>query len=160
MMLRKQILPTHPTPGVQQREISIPETATILVTSETVDHPVDHICDGRRGPGATRWVAKEPGEQTIILAFDTPLSLNTVSLEIEEFEVSRTQELTVAISKDRGETYRELLRQEYHFSPSGTTFERERWTIAAPAVTHLKIWIKPDKSNTFCYATITSLSLE
>jgi hypothetical protein len=36
------------------------------------------------------------GEQTIILAFDRPQHLQKVNLEIEESEMSRTQELSLA----------------------------------------------------------------
>ena len=38
-----------------------------------------------------------------------------------------------------------LLRQEYNFSPPGTTFEREDWAVPAEGVTHLRLVIRPDK---------------
>ena len=47
------------------------------------------------------------------------------TLEIEEQEVIRTQDLHIAISRDGGHIYPELLRQEYTFSPPGTTFEQD-----------------------------------
>ena len=74
--------------------------------------------------------------------------------------VSRTQELHVAISRDGGHTYQTLLRQEYTFSPPGTTFEREEWAIQAEGVTHLQLVITPDKGGTPCYATLTALALQ
>jgi hypothetical protein len=159
-MLRKQILHTGSVKPAYHDGISIQDVATVFVTSEAVDHPVDHICDGHHGRGATRWIAGEPGEQVIVLAFDSPQDLHKVSLEIEEPNVSRTQELTLALSFDGGQTYREVLRQEYNFSPPGTTFERETWVVPARAVTHLRLCIKPDKSNHPAYATITSLVLQ
>jgi hypothetical protein len=159
-MLRKQIIgasaaPPAPTPG----EIDVAAVATVLVTSEAPGHPVDHAFDLHRGPGGTRWIAGEPGEQTLILAFDAPQSIRRVILEVEEREVARTQELHLAASTDGGTTYREVLRQEYNFSPPGTTFEREDWAVTAEGVTHLKLWIKPDKGGKPCRATITSLIL-
>ena len=60
---------------------------------------------------------------------------------------------------DGGRTYGEVLRQEYHFSPPGTTFERENWEVRVEAVTHLRLVIKPDKGGKPCRATITSLVL-
>jgi hypothetical protein len=36
-----------------------------------------------------------------------------ISLEVEEREVSRTQELELSVSSDDGQSYRELRRQEY-----------------------------------------------
>ena len=52
-----------------------------------------------------------------------------------------------------------MLRQEYNFSPPGTTFEREDWAVTAAGVTHLRLQIKPDKGGKPCRATLTSLVL-
>jgi hypothetical protein len=94
------------------------------------------------------------------LAFDAPQTLRMLRLEVEERDVSRTQELYVAISRDGGHTYQTLLRQEYNFSPPGTTFEREAWAIPAEGVTHLQLVITPDKGGAPCYATLTTLVLQ
>lgn len=158
-MLRKQIL-EHPTATQSQEgEISVAARSTVLVTSETSDHPIDNVFDRRNGPGGSRWVAEMPGEQTVILAFDAPQRIRKVNLEIEEQAVSRTQELVLSVSMDGGQTYRELVRQEYNFSSPDSTFEREEWTVSADMVTHLRLWIKPDKGNKVCKATLTSLVL-
>jgi len=160
-MLRKQILTDRPaTLTSQPGELDIPARATVLVTSETAEHPIDYVFDNQRGPGGTRWVAAEPGEQVLILAFDTAQTIRRVRLEIEELEVSRTQELELSVSSDGGQTYRELRRQEYTFSPPGTTFEREDWSITAQGVTHLRLRITPDKGGKPCRATLTSLSIQ
>ena len=84
-MLRKLIIkPQTPTPDATTGEIDIATVATVLATSEAPDHPIDHVFDDHRGPGGTRWVAGEPGEQTVTLAFDAPQTINQVLLEIEE----------------------------------------------------------------------------
>src|SRR5437879_4684459 len=158
-MLRKQILEHPAVTPLPAGEINVTEVATVLVTSETADHPIDNVFDNRRGPGGSRWVAEEPGEQTLILAFDTPQIIHQTILEVEEPEVSRTQELRLSVSHDGGQTYRELRRQEYNFSPPGTTFEREDWAVLAEGVTHLQLWMKPDKGGKPCRATLTSLVL-
>ena len=158
--MRKQIIPSSslavaPVLG----GLDLGAMATVLVTSELVGHPVENAFDGQCGPGGSRWVSETGGEQTLILAFDAPQAVRTVGLEIEETEVSRTQELQLAVSSDGGQNYRELLRQEYHFAPSGSTFEREDWTINAGGVTHLRLQIKPDKGGRPSRASITSLLL-
>jgi hypothetical protein len=159
-MLRKHIIrPTTAIPAPTPGEIDIAAVATVLVTSEAPEHPVDHAFDAHRGPGGSRWVAGEPGEQTLILAFDAPQAIRRVILEVEELEVPRTQELQLAVSTDGGRTYREVLRQDYNFSPPGTSFEREDWTLDAVGVTHLRLMIRPDKGSKPCRATITSLAL-
>jgi len=160
MMLRKQILTEWPvSSGTRAAEKEIATIATVWVTSEAVDNPIDYAFDNRRGPGGSRWVAAEPGEQRLILAFDQPQGLHTITVEVEEPEVSRTQELQVGVSTDGGQTFQELRRQEYTFSPPGTTFEREEWAIAVTSVTHLQVIIIPDKGGRPCRATLTTLAL-
>jgi hypothetical protein len=144
---------------IHAEEIPIDAMATVFVSSEEPDHPIECAFDQERGPGGTRWVAGENGAQHIILAFDTPQAIGQVAIEIEEREVDRTQEMQLAVSKDGGMTYRELRRQEFNFSPDNTTFEREEWTISEQDVTHVRLWIKPDKGDKACRATLTSLSL-
>jgi hypothetical protein len=160
MILRKQFLQPRSVEMVPAHdEIPVVATATIYVTSETPDHPVDYIFDSKRGPGGSRWVAQQPGEQMVMLGFDAPQTIRTVLLEIEEQQVSRTQEVTLLASFDGDQTRREILRQEFNFSPPGTTFERERWSVSLEHVTHLLLMIKPDKGRQDCFATITSLVL-
>ena len=160
-MLRKHLLTDHPAGQVTEPgEKDIAALATVWVTSEATDYPIDNVFDSHRGPGGSRWIAETPGPQKLLLAFDTPQTLRMLRLEIEERDVSRTQELYVAISRDGGNTYQTLLRQEYNFSPPGTTFEREEWALPAEGVTHLQLVITPDKGGTPCHATLTTLALQ
>ena len=160
-MLRKEILTTQPITSAQRLpQKDIASIATVLVTSEDPDHPIDHVFDGQRGLGASRWIAAQPGEQTLILAFDAPQMIRKVLVEIEEPNISRTQEMDVSVSNDGGQTYRELVRQEYTFSPPDTSLEREEWSIAADGVSHLRLRIKPEKGGKACRATLSTLALE
>ena len=159
-MLRKHLLTDHPAGQIAEPgEKDIAALATVWVTSEAADYPIDNVFDSHRGPGGSRWVAETPGPQRLLLAFDAPQILRTLRLEVEERDVSRTQELSVAISRDGGHTYQTLLRQEYNFSPPGTTFEREEWALPAEGVTHLQLVITPDKGGASCHATLTTLAL-
>jgi hypothetical protein len=157
-MLRKQIIGV-PAAAPMPVEIDISAGATVLVTSEDPENPVDHAFDTSRGPGGSRWVAGEAGDQALILAFDNPRVIRNVVLEVEELGVARTQELQLAASRDGGRDYRELLRQEYTFSPPCTTYEREDWSVEVEGVTNLRLVIRPDKGGKPCRATITSLAL-
>ena len=161
MRLRKHLLTDPPPASVSQSgSKTIAAIATVWVTSESADAPIDHVFDPHGGRGGSRWVAAAPGEQRLILAFDTPQTLRTIRLEVEEPEVSRTQVLHVSVSTDGGQTYQELRRQEYTFSPPGTTFEREEWAVTVAGATHLQLVITPDKGGALCRATLTSLALQ
>jgi len=156
--MRKYIL-HRSNESPQEGEIPVDSIATVFVSSEAMDHPIDYAFDQQRGPGGTRWLAQNGGEQTVILAFDTPQTIHQVAIEVEERDVHRTQEIQLSVSADGGKKYRELRRQEFNFSPESTTFEREEWTISEAGVTHVRLWIKPDKGGKDCRATLTSLTL-
>ena len=141
------------------RKIPVRFVADIRASSETEGHPIVFAFDDGHGPGATQWRAANPGEQTVIVAFHQPCTVEHVTMEVEEREVTRTQEVLLAASTDGGLTYRELVRQEFNFSPDGATWEQENWTIHQDHVTHVKLVIKPDKGRRDCYATLTSLVL-
>ena len=159
-MLRKQVIPKHSVESASfEGAIPIASVATLQVTSEQAEHPIDHVFDDSRGPGGSRWIAEGPGEQMVILVFDRAQTIRRIAVEVEELAVSRTQELSVSVSSDGGRTYRELVRQEFNFSPPGTSFEREDWSVTAAAVTHLRLQIKPDKGGRVGRATLTSLAL-
>jgi hypothetical protein len=159
--LRKRILDTAEAPasGYDPAALDIAAIATVIVTSEQATNPVNHIFDQSRGPGASRWVAAKVGEQDLILDFDTPQTIKSIVLDVEETEVSRRQEVVVSVSRDGGQMYDELIRQEYNFSPPGTTFERETWSVSVQRVTHLRLHITPDKDGKPCRATVSSLVL-
>jgi hypothetical protein len=158
--IRKQVIPTlSGDPKSEETGISVADTAEVLVSSETPDHPVHYLFDGQGGPGGSYWKASAAGDQTIILAFEQPQNIRKVTVEVEELSHSRTQELALAYSQD-GKRYTEVLRQEYTFSPSGSTFEREDWIIHASSVMRLRLWIRPDKGGKPSFATMTTLRLE
>lgn len=159
--LHKRIINTAgaPVAGPDQAGIDITAIATVIVTSEDPAHPIDNVFNNDDQTGTRRWVAANPGEQCLILDFDTPQTIRQIVLAIEEREVQRTQELTISISFANEQGYQELIRQEYNFSPPGTTWERETWSVLAKRVTHLRLQIKPDKGGKPCHATLTSLLL-
>ena len=104
-MLRKQAASKNSRePASFEGEISIADVATVQVTAEQADHPIDNAFDHNRGPGGSRWIADGPAEQTVVLLFDTPQTIRKIGVE-EELAVSRTQELSVAVSSDGGRTY-------------------------------------------------------
>jgi hypothetical protein len=160
--LRKRIVKTPGVSAVRADEavLDIPTIATVIVTSEDPAHPIDNVFTEHRDTGGVDyWMAADVGEQSIILNFDKPQTIRQIMIDIEEREVQRTQELTIAVSSNGGRTYQELIRQQYNFSPPGTVRERENWTVSAERVTHLCLQITPDKGGKQCRATLTTLVL-
>ncbi len=133
--------------------------AEVQASSEDEVHPILLAFDDAIEPGSTYWKAGDPGEQTITVTFREPCSLAQITIGVEEQKIGRTQEVQLSLSTDGGRTYRELVRQEFNFSPDGATWEREAWNITQDHITNVRLIIKPDKGRTDCYAMLTSLGL-
>src|ERR1700730_9853264 len=82
-------------------EIDIAGCATIPYSSEDPAHPVEHMLDGRNGPGATRWVSARPDAvEHIVIEFDRPQPISRFVYEVEETVRERTQEVRVEVSEE------------------------------------------------------------
>lgn len=150
MGLRKKRLATGPSAQVKLpgHALDLVSEAQVLISSEAPKHPIDNVVDGTCGPGSSQWVAETAGPQTLVFKFDRPHHIKGVTLEIEETEVARTQEISLEVAfTDDGTRFTEILRQEYNFSPAGTTFERETWPVDLPGATAIRLHIKPHKGG-------------
>src|SRR5580693_3959468 len=158
--LRKRPLETDVATNARDAgEIDIAGGATIAYTSEDPAHPVDHMLDGRCGPGATRWISARPDTvEHIVVEFDRPQAISRLVYEVEETMRERTQEVRVEVSKDGGRSYRQILVQEYNFSPRGATYQREEQRFNLRRVTHLRLTLVPNKSGSGT-ASLTALRL-
>jgi hypothetical protein len=158
--VRKRSLATDTTAaGRAADEIDIARCATIAYSSEDPACPVENLVDGRSGPGATRWVSACPDTtEHIVVEFDRPRAISRLVYEVEETMGERTQEVRVEASNDGGRTYRQILVQDYNFSPRGATFQREDQRFDLRRVTHLRLTIVPSKSGSGS-ATLTALRL-
>jgi hypothetical protein len=145
--------------GRAANEIDIVSRATVSYSSEDPDHPVEHLLDGQSGPGATRWMsARADTIEHIVLEFDRPQTISRLVYEVEEATRERTQEVRVEVSEDGAQTYRQILVQEYNFSPGGATYQREEQRLDLGRVTHLRLTIVPNKNGSGT-ATLTALRL-
>jgi hypothetical protein len=78
--------------------------------------------------------------------------------EVEESGRARTQQVRVEVSADDGRTYRQVLAQDYTFSPQGATFQHEDLRLELPTITRLRLTIVPNKDGSGV-ASLTSLRL-
>jgi len=147
------------TPAEFPDEIDIARHAILAYSSEDPDHPLEHLIDGHGGRGGTRWVSARPNAtERIVMEFDHPQRISRLVYEVEECGQERTQEVRVEVSTDLGRNYRQVLAQDYTFSPQGATFQHEDLRLDLSAVTHLRLSIVPNKGGSGL-ATLTSLRL-
>jgi hypothetical protein len=128
--------------------------AQVEITSEDANYPIESALIPGTGLG---WRAAQPGEQTIRLLFDEPRSLRRVHLVFHEDEHERTQEYVLRWSADGGQSYREILRQQYNFSPPRATREVEDYDVELDGVTGLELKIVPDISGGSARASLAQL---
>ena len=140
-------------------EVDIAGCATIAYSSEDPAHPIEHLLDGRSGPGATHWISARPDTtEHIVVEFDQLQAISRLVYDVEEAERERTQEVHVEVSEDGGRSYRQILVQEYTFSPGGATYQREEQRLDLPQVSHLRLTIVPNKNGSGT-ATLMTLRL-
>jgi hypothetical protein len=157
-LMRKKIINRSPKEPVSADHawLDLERLAQVEVTSEERGHPVESALTTGGGPG---WLAGENGKQTIRLLFDGPQALGLIHLVFEEEIRERTQEFVLRWSKDGGRSYREILRQQYTFSPPGATREIEDYVVNFDGVTALELTIVPDMSGGDARASLISLRL-
>ena len=131
--------------------LDIERAAVVEVTSEEGDYPIESAF----GPADARgWRAAEPGSQTIRLVFDQPQQLSCISLAFEENEAARTQEFVLRWSQGQGSPVKEIVRQQWNFSPPGSTLETEDYQVELSGVTQIELKIVPDRSSGDAYASL------
>jgi len=72
---------------------------------------------------------------------------------------SRTQEFVLRWSPGTGHSFREIVRQQWNFSPSGSIREIEDYTVDLSEVAVLELIIVPDKADREARASLSSLRL-
>jgi hypothetical protein len=136
--------------------LDVERAAMVEVTSEDENSPVESAFVSAETSG---WRAAVSGSQTIRLVFDEPQRLRSISLVFEENETARTQEFVLRWSPDGSTSFREIVRQQWNFSPPETIREIEEYQVQLPNVAVLELIIVPNISGGTARASLKSLRL-
>lgn len=153
--MRKTIINSNtinPRPRSQAEWLDLEEIATVEVSSEDPDFPIESALTASEGPG---WRAAERDKQVIRIVFDKPRPLRRIRLEFSEAENQRTQEFTLRWSQVDG-PFREIIRQQWSFSPQGSTSEVEDYQVDLDSVSVLELALKPDLTPDNAFATLAA----
>ncbi len=142
------------SPG--QEWLDVEGLAEVEITSEDAAHPIEYALLPGGAPG---WRAAGPGKQTIRLLFSHPQRLRRILLDFEETGAERTQEYVLRWSADRGQSFRDIARQQWNFSPQGATRETEDHRVELTGVTVLELCITPDVSGGKAIASLAQLRI-
>jgi hypothetical protein len=156
--MRKRLITPRPQDSSSRNEdwLDLESAAVVEVTSEEKEYPVESALVSGEMQG---WRAADSGAQTIRLVFDVPQRIRRIWLVFEETEAERTQEFVLRWFSSRGHSFREIVRQQWNFSPPDTTRETEDYRVELSEVTVLELVIVPDKSRGMALASLKSLRL-
>jgi hypothetical protein len=136
--------------------LNLEDAAVVEVTSEDKDFPVESAFASEDTRG---WRAAAPGSQTIRLIFDRPQRLRCISLVFEEDKTARTQEFVLRCFSDGGSTFKEIVRQQWNFSPPESIREVEQYEVDLHNVEVLELAIKPEIGGGVAHASLKNLRL-
>jgi hypothetical protein len=156
--MRKRVVATVPQDisPLDQDWLNVEGLAEVEITSEDATHPIESALLPGGGSG---WRAGDPGKQTIRLLFAHPQRLRRIWLNFVDPVAERTQEYVLRWSSDGGQSFREIVRQQWNFSPQGATSETEDHHVELPAVTVLELSIIPDVSRENAFASLAQLRI-
>lgn len=122
--------------------LDLEKMAVVEISSEDPAFPIEHALGQTEMTG---WRAAGPGPQRIRLLFDEPQTLRRIQLHFVDRVSERSQEF--ALMAMVGGELREVVRQQWNFSPQGTTEELEDYTVDLNQVTAVELRIDPDRSH-------------
>jgi len=157
--MRKQIInqgTQGTSPADYQDWLDVEHLVQVELTSEDAEHPIEAALIMNTGSG---WRAQQAGKQTIRLLFDKPHRISRIQLAFQEEERERTQEFVLRWSADGGASWREIVRQQYNFSPTAITRELEDYVVDIEGLTMLELSIIPDISGGGARASLAQLRL-
>jgi hypothetical protein len=152
--MRKKVINSdmiNPRPYSEEGWLDLEEIARVEVTSEDPKFPIEAALAAGEGPG---WRAAEKGEQIIRIVLDNRRTPRRINLEFSEPEIERTQEFTLRWSAEAAGPFREIVRQQWTFSPQGSTSEVEDYQVQLKNLSVLELTLKPDLTPDNAFATL------
>jgi hypothetical protein len=135
--------------------LDIAQIASVEISSEDAQHPFENALQGGKGGG---WKAADPGPQVIRLNFDHPQSIRRIRLEFREQTRERSQEFALFASSAAFQK-RQLVRQQWTFSPGNSAIEVEDYSVDLAGVLSLELEIDPGRHDKQAIATLESLAI-
>ncbi len=155
--MRKRLIEEEDRPRTAPADwLKLEDLAEVEISSEDARHPIESALLAGTGSG---WRAAVPGQQTIRLLFAPPQQLRRIRVRFVETAVQRTQEYLLRWSGEAGQSFREIVRQQWNFSPEGSVTQTEEHRVDLSGVTVLELIITPDIGNSHAFASLAELRI-
>lgn len=155
--MRKEIIGHKTAAGKSHDDdwLDLETIALVQLTSEDPALPIENALSLNPEHNEAGWRAGSSGPQTITLGFDTPLHIRRIFLHFIVRETERSQEFMLRYSSAK-ETDREIVRQQWTFSPTGSCQEIEDYAVDLESMTKLELVIDPDRGRGESLATLNA----
>lgn len=142
--MRKVVVAEHPAGTQEESDSWLPleKIASVEISSEDPNFPIEHALS-EAGKGG--WRASAFGPQRIRLIFDQPQNIRRIQVHFVEKDAERSQEFWMLALV--GDDLRDVVRQQWNFSPQGTTEELEDYRVDLSGVNALELRIDPDRAH-------------
>ena len=157
--MRKQLVGQAPQASSKvpdEKWLDLNELAHVDLTSEDLAHPIENALT--TGDSADGWRASTLGPQTIRIHFDKPQAVRLVHVRFVEKEQERAQEFLLSYLRS-GEPKREIVRQQWTFSPNGSSEQVENYHVNLTDVVTVELVIDPDRGLNRTPATLAELRI-
>jgi hypothetical protein len=153
--MQKRVIDREPAKGVSEADwLDLESQATVEITSEESNRPIELAFRNGEEVG---WRAGSPGVQVVRLVFHHPRSISRIRLRFSETGTERTQELVLRWAPDQSRPFKEIVRQQWNFSPQGSNIELEEYRVDLNAVGVLELTVNPDVAGRRAFASLDEL---
>ena len=159
--MRKEIVGQKAVAGETQTAaewLDLTSIARVQLTSEDPAFPIENALTTNPTLNELGWRATSPGPQTVTILFDVPQRIRRIVVHFVERNMERSQEFLLRYSSAK-ETDREVVRQQWAFSPNGSPEEVEDYAVELESVTKLELVIDPDRGRRNSVATLSALRI-
>jgi len=140
-----------------QEWLNLDELVQVEITSEDASHPIESAL--LLTSESSGWRAAEPGKQVIRLLFTLPQRIQRIWLHFVETRIERTQEFVLRWSPDGGQSFQEIVMQQWNFNSQDANSETEDYHVDILGVTVLELIIIPDISGGDAFSSLAKLRL-
>jgi hypothetical protein len=155
--MQKRVIQREPAAAVSEADwLDLESEATVEITSEDSNRPIERAF--RNSPEAG-WRAAAPGLQVIRLVFHQPRRISRIRLRFTEKSAQRTQEFLLRWAPGQSLPFKEIVRQQWNFSPQGSDTELEDYQVDLNGVGVLELTVNPDIAGGGAFASLEELRI-
>src|SRR5713101_7847701 len=152
--MRKKLINSDPMRLHSQEEwLDLEEIARVEVTSEDPNFPIEAALAEEKDRAGERPKRVSRSSASSLITRERCVGLDS---SFQKQEIERTQEFTLRWSDEAAGPFREIVRQQWNFSPQCSTSEVEDYQVQLEKVSAVEMTLKPDLTPDTAFATLAA----